>query len=219
MHIQKHDLLVGIYICCIAIAELMGSKTVPLFTIGSLHLTASVALLVIPLIFTINDVIVEVHGKERARSLVYTSLIVIAILLSMSLLATSLPPSARFAHDEAAYDSVFGKSARIAAASLAAFAFAELLDVWVFSKLRQKMGKRALWLRNNVSNFTSLFLDTIVFMTLAFYSFNKPFDANAAFLFGLILPYWLLKCAFSALGTPLVYWGVRWLKGERKVLA
>lgn len=215
MHIQKHDLLVGIYICCVAIAELMGSKTVPLFSIGSLHLTASVALLVIPLIFTINDVIVEVHGKERARSLVYTSLIVIAILLGMSLLATSLPPSARFAHDEAAYDSVFGKSARIAAASLAAFALAEVLDVWIFSKLRKQMGKQALWLRNNASNFSALLVDTVVFMTLAFYSFNKPFGANVSFLIGLMLPYWLLKCASSALGTPLVYWGVKWLKKDK----
>ena len=158
---------------------------------------ASVALLVVPLLFTINDVIVEVHGKERTRSVVFSGLIIIAVLLVMSLIATHLPPSQRFMADEAAYDNIFGKSARIAAASLIAFAFAELLDVWVFSKIREKLGKKALWLRNNVSNFSAQFIDTVVFMSLAFYAFDKPFGANVISLVGLIIPYWLLKCFMS----------------------
>lgn len=216
MNIRKFDLLVAIYICCIAIAELMGAKTVPLFAVGGLQLSASVALLVIPLLFTINDVIIEVYGKKRARSVVYCGLIVIGILLVMSLVATHLPPSQRFAGAEAAYDTIFGKSARIAAASLIAFALAELLDVWVFSKMRQKMAGKALWLRNNLSNFSAQLIDTVVFMGLAFYAFDKPFGANAAFLIGLIIPYWLLKCSMSVIETPFVYAGVRWLRNGKK---
>jgi queuosine precursor transporter len=214
MKIQKIDLLVAIYTGCIAISELMGAKTVPLFTLGNIHLTASVALLVVPLLFASNDIVVEVHGKERARSIVFSGLIVIALLLGMSLLATNLPASPHFAHDEPAYDTVFGKSARIAGASLAAFALAELLDVWVFSKLRQKLGKRALWLRTNVSNICAQSIDTAVFIVLAFYAFGTSFTSNVGFLVGLILPYWLLKCCVSALETPLVYLGVTWLRGS-----
>lgn len=214
MKIRRFDLLVAVYICCIAIAELMGAKTIPLAAIGDFHLNASVALLVVPLLFTINDVIVEVHGKERARSVVFCGLIVIGLLMVMSLIATQLPPSSRFMADEAAYDTIFAKSARIAAASLVAFALAELLDVWVFSKIREKMGKKALWLRNNVSNFAAQFIDTVVFITLAFYAFEKPVGANAVFLLGLIIPYWLLKCFMSVVETPFVYLGVRWLRGD-----
>jgi uncharacterized integral membrane protein (TIGR00697 family) len=214
MKIRKFDLLVALYVCGIAIAELMGAKTVPLFTIGGVHLTASVALLVVPLLFTINDMIVEVYGKERARSVIYCGLIVIAVLLGMSLLATSLPPSSRFAADEAAYDTIFGKSARIAAASLIAFALADLLDVWVFSRLRAKLGQQALWLRNNLSNFCAQLVDTVVFMVLAFYAFDTSLAANASFLIGLIIPYWLLKCSMSVIDTPLVYAGVRWLRRD-----
>ena len=214
MKIRKFDLLVAIYICCLAIAELMGAKTVPLFSIGDFQLNASVALLVIPLLFTINDVIIEVYGKERARSVVFSGLIVITILLAMSLIATHLPPSERFMPDESAYDAGFGKAARLAAASLIAFALAELLDIWVFSKIREKLGKKALWLRNNVSNFSAQFVDTMVFMSLAFYAFDKPFGANAAFLIGLIIPYWLLKCFMSVIETPFVYLGVKWLRNE-----
>jgi hypothetical protein len=215
MTTSKMDFLVALYIFCIMVAELLGAKTFPLLAIGSFKLNASVAIFVIPLIFTINDVITEVYGKERARGVVRLGLMMIAGVMVTSLFFTMLPPSARFAGTEAAYDTIFGKSARIAAASLAAFALAEFADVFVFYRIRQALGKNKLWLRNNVSNFVSQLIDTTLFMTLAFYSFNLPFAANASFLISLIVPYWLLKCSVSVLETPFVYWGVRWLKKEQ----
>lgn len=216
MKIEKFDLLVAIYIGCVAISELMGGKTVPLGSIGGFSLHASVALLVVPLIFSISDVIVEVHGRERARSVVWAGLVVVAILMAMCLLATHLPPSSGFQSKNAAYSTVFGTSARIAAASLVAFACSELLDVWVFSKLRQKLAGKALWFRNNASNFVSQLVDSTVFLTLAFYAFGRPLGSNVGFLIGLILPYWILKCCMSVVETPLVYGGVKWLRTNKQ---
>lgn len=216
LKVQKFDLLVAVYIFCIAVSELMGAKTFPLFAIGTFKLNASVAIFVLPLIFTINDVITEVYGKERARSIIKSGLIVIFLILLFSLLATNLPASARFMVSEKAYDTIFGLSARIAAASLTAFALAEFMDVLIFVKIRKLLGKKALWLRNNVSNFASQFIDTSVFMFLAFYAFDKGFGDNFAFLTSLILPYWLLKCFMSVIETPLVYLGVNWLKKDQK---
>lgn len=213
--IVKFDLLISIYIFCIAVAKLMGAKTFPLVKIFGYQLNASVAIFVVPLIFTINDVITEVFGKERIRSIIRSGLVVIALILLFSLFATNLPPSTRFQRSEASYDAIFGLSARIAAASLTAFTIAEFLDVYIFVKVRVWLGKKALWLRNNASNFASQLIDTVVFMTLAFYAFNKPFADNLAFLFSLILPYWLLKCTMSILETPLVYLGVKWLKSDK----
>jgi uncharacterized integral membrane protein (TIGR00697 family) len=86
----------------------------------------------------------------------------------------------------------------------------------VFSKLRASLGKRGLWLRNNVSNFVSQLADSAVFLTLAFYAFGDSFGHNVSFLFGLLLPYWLIRCALSVVETPLVYLGVWWLKGDKK---
>ncbi|MBI2971358.1 MAG: queuosine precursor transporter [Candidatus Aenigmarchaeota archaeon] len=209
---KKFDMLVSVYVFCIAATELMGAKTFPLGEFFGISFNASVAILVLPLVFTINDIITEVHGKERARSVIMSGLLVVALILLFSLVATSLPPSTRFQKSEAAYDAVFGLSARIAAASLTAFAVAEFLDVIIFVRMRQAFGKKALWLRNNASNFISQFADTAIFMFLAFYAIDKPFSENAVFLFGLILPYWILKCLMSVLETPLVYLGVRWLK-------
>lgn len=209
--IEKMDLLVSLYIFCILVSELMGAKTFPLIT-APFALNASVAIFILPLVYSINDVVIEVFGIERARSIVRSGLITVAMVLGYSLLATSLPPSKRFGPSEAAYDTVFGLSARIAAASLSAFLIAEFTDLFIFQKIRKKLGAKSLWLRSNVSNIVSHFLDTVIFMTLAFYAVNRPFGDNAVFLWSLIFPYWLLKCSMSVITTPLVYWGVRWLR-------
>ena len=140
--------------------------------------------------------------------------IMIGFLLVFSLFATFLPPSNRFQNTEKAYDTIFQTSARIAFASLTAFAIAEFTDVFIFSKLRERLGKKSLWLRNNVSNFIAQFIDTVIFMTLAFYAFNTSFSGNLGFLISLILPYWLLKCFMSIIETPFVYLGVKWLKKD-----
>lgn len=216
LNIYKLDLLIALYIGCIAIAELMGAKTIPLVQFGWLNLNASVAVFVVPVLFSINDIVAEVYGPERTRSIIRSGLLVIGLILLFSLLATYLPPSTRFANTEEAYDAIFGKSARIAAASLTAFATAEFLDVLIFMKLRRRLGKQQLWFRNNISNIAAQLVDTVIFMSLAFYAFDKPLADNAAFLGSLILPYWLLKCALSVIETPFVYLGVSWLrKGEK----
>ncbi len=214
--IEKFDLLLAVYILCIALAELMGGKVFSIAQVGNFRLGASVAIFVIPVIFSINDIIAEVYGKERARSIVRTGIFMVFLIFLFSALAIMLPPSKRSPVPEEAYDAVFGKSLRIAGASLISFAIAELLDVLVFIRVKKAFGKSKLWLRNNLSNFISQFVDTVIFMFLAFYAFNRPFDDNFGFLLGIIIPYWLLKCALSVLETPFVYAGVKWLKSDIK---
>ncbi len=213
--IRKFDLVMALYIFGVMSAELMGTKTFPLTNFSWLHLNASVAIFVLPLLFTLTDVVVEVHGRARARSMVWSGLIVVALLFLYSLLVTHLPASHRFSSSEPAYDKIFSATARISAASLIAFTVSEFLDVAVFARLKQRMHGQALWLRNNVSNFISMFLDSLVFIFLAFYSFSEGFGSNLGFLFGLIIPYWLIKCVLSVVETPLVYLGVGWLRGPK----
>jgi hypothetical protein len=216
--INKFDLLVAFYTSCLVMAELMGSKTFPIINIFGYQLTTTVAIFLVPLIFTVNDVITEVYGKERTRSVIRSGLLMIAFIIVFATIATILPPSGRFAPFEEAYDTIFTKSIRISAASLTAFTIAEFMDVFIFVRVRKALGKSKLWLRNNASNFISQFFDTFIFMTLAFYSFQESFAENAEFLVGLILPYWLLKCFMSTVETPFVYLGVRWLRGSEKVV-
>lgn len=193
----------------------MGGKTFPVANLWGFRLNQSVAIFFIPLIYSINDIITEVYGKERTRSLIRSALFVVFLVFLSAIFFTYLPPSIRFQAKESAYDTIFGLSARFAAASLTAFALAEFLDVYIFAKIRQRLGKKSLWLRTNASNFISQFVDTVVFVTLAFYALNRPFGDNFTFLAGIILPYWLLKCFMSVIETPLVYLGVSWLKKDK----
>jgi uncharacterized integral membrane protein (TIGR00697 family) len=213
-NIRKMDLVVGLYIFGVITAEVFGSKTFRVTDFSWLHLNASVAVFVIPLLFTMVDAVVEVFGRERARSLVYTGLITIVLLIFYSALATHLAPSARYAGTESAFDKIFSSTIRISAASLAAFAVSELLDIAIFSRLRVKLNGKALWLRNNVTNFVSQFADSAVFLSLAFYSLSRPAGDNISFLWSLLLPYWLLRCALSIAETPLIYLAVNWLRGS-----
>lgn len=209
---NRFDVLVALYIFGVMVAELMGAKTIQLTDFHWMHLHASVAIFVMPLLFTITDVVNEVYGKAKARRLVRLGLMVVALQLVTAVLFTALPASARFQASEGAYDAIFGTSIRFAIASLLAFGIAEFMDVAVFSKVREALGKKQLWLRNNVSNFVSQFFDSAVFVILAFYTLGQPFGENLSFLISIIVPYWLIRCALSVMETPLVYVGVRWLR-------
>lgn len=209
---NKMDVLVGLYIFCIVAAEVMGSKTFPILTAGNFTLNSGVGLLFIPAVYIIIDIITDVLGKDRAKSVVRTGWLIIILLVFAAFIATSLPPSTRYAPNESAYDLIFTQSIRISIASLTAFVIANLTDIYVFSKIKAKTKEKKLWLRSNLANWISLFLDTAVFIILAFYSFDLSVSENASFLFSLILPYWLLKCLMSIIETPFVYLGVKWLK-------
>ena len=215
LKLEKFDLLVAVYIFCIVTSELLGAKTVPLADFGWIRFNMSVAILTFPLVFTINDIITEVYGKERTKSVIRAGLVVVALTFVFAGIATWLPASPRFADMEPHYDAVFMQSMRMSFASLTAFILAEFTDLFIFVRIRKALGAKALWLRTNVSNFLSQLLDTVVFMTLAFWNLQDPAMANIVFLTSLIIPYWLVKCAMSVLETPFVYWGVRWLKTEK----
>lgn len=213
--IRPADLVVALYIFGIMAAELMGAKTFVITHLGDYTLRASVAIFLMPLLFTLTDVVTEVRGRERARSMVLSGLVVILLLVFYTAFATALPPSARSASTEPAYDTIFHNSIRMSVASLVAFAASAFLDIAIFARLRQAMHKRALWFRNNTSNIISQFVDSAVFLTAAFYALNVGVSENITFILGLLLPYWLLRCAMSLLTTPIVYAGVRFLRGDK----
>lgn len=201
---NKVDLLHALYVAAIVAAELMGSK---IFTFWGIN--ASVAIFVLPLTFSINDLIFEVYGKKRTLSFVRSGLYILFFLVAFNLLALALPAADRFLDDNDAYKLIFSKSLRITVASLLAFWVSERLDVYVFSRFKERFQQHKFWLRNNFSNLFGLLVDTLVFMFLAFYE-----PGNFSFILSLVWPYWLLKFAFSAFGTPLVAWGIRWLQQE-----
>lgn len=215
LKINKFDLVVALYIFGIVTVNLMGAKVMPLGTWFGLPFNISVAIFLMPLLYTIIDVVSEIYGRERARSLIWSGLVVLILLVLFMMLATALPAANRFTAN-AAYQQIFGMSLRMALASVAAFACSELMDILIYVRLKQRTKGRMIWLRNNVSNFVSEFIDSMVFMMIAFYGvFASGLSQNAAVIFGLVLPYWIAKCIMSIIGTPVVYAGIAYLKKRR----
>ncbi len=204
---QKLTILTSIFVSSMITANLIGSKITTI-----LGINMSVSIFVLPLTFLITDAISEVYGKKKAQELVYGSMVSVILIMIVVALAVYLPPADRFTNNES-YVSVFSSSIRIMLASLIAFVLSQGHDIWAFDFWKKKTHGKFLWLRNNLSTFVSQFLDTTLFMFLAFYQMTPKFDV--AFVFSLIIPWWLIKVAFAFIDTPFVYGIVHWLKSGK----
>ena len=214
MKIKKLDLLISIYIAAICMAELMGGKVFQVtdqIQLFGKPISTSVAVFLLPLIASINDIVVETHGKKRMQSIMRSGFVVIAMIFIFTLVATLLPTATRSPIPGDVYNQVFQVAQRVAVASLTAFAISMALDVLIFARVREKLKRFGLWFRNISSNVVSQFFDTSIFMYIAYYNFTNP---NHDFLWSLIIPYWIYKCIVSVLIIPVVYLGVSWLKKE-----
>ncbi len=203
---NKTNFLLGLFVACLVTANLIGLK------VASFYLfEASVGILVFPVLFLITDIVEEVHGKQKAKEFVYIGLAALVIVLFITALAVLLPAASRSFVSDAEYSKIFGTTLRIFIASIIGFFFSQMHDVWAFNFWKNATKGKFLWLRNNASTIVSQFLDTTLFMFIAFYGLPK-FDV--AYTFALVIPYWIVKVLFALCDTPFCYVGVRWLKGK-----
>ena len=70
---------------------------------------------------------------------------------------------------DAAFSGIFGQSQAIIVASLTAFLLAQLLDVFIFHKIKKATGEKKIWLRATGSTLISQFIDSFVVLFIAFY--------------------------------------------------
>lgn len=202
---KKLLIALAIYLTSLFAANTLGLKLMP-FLFGS-HL--SVGVFSFPVVFLMTDVIGEVYGKKIAKLFVLTGFVSTALFIGYSFLSLAMPwsPDADWVHKS--YNTVFGMSVRIAIASLTAFIIAEYQDVISFFFFKKKFGEKMFWLRSILSNLWSQFLDTAIFMVIAFAGIY-----SIPTLVSIIITWWLYKVAMGALYTPLSYVGLRLLKGK-----
>ena len=114
------------------------------------------------------------------------------------------------AHDwpnQPAYETVFGATPRIVAASLLAYFSGEFCNSFVLAKMKIWTAGRMLWARTIGSTIVGEAVDTLIFYPLAFYGVWS--DAQ---LLEVMLTNYLLKCGWEALMTPMTYRVVSFLK-------
>lgn len=201
---RKTLTLLGIFVSALIIANLLGTKITTFFGIS-----VSVGIFAYPISFLCTDIIEEVRGKEVTKQFIKAGMIALVMMFAWVALSVYLPPANRYQLN-AEYTAVFSNSMRMIIASLVAFTIGQYHDIWAFSFWKKKTKGKFLWLRNNLSTIFSQFIDTTIFMFIAFYGISPKFDV--AFIIQLIIPYWLFKIAFAIIDTPLVYMGVKWLK-------
>lgn len=203
---RKILIALAIYLTSLMAANTLGLKIMP-FWFG-LHF--SVGIFMFPFVFLTTDVIGEVYGKKMAKLFVLAGFISTALFILFSVISLAAPwaEAGMWAHDS--YNTIFGVSLRIAIASLVAFAVAEYQDVIAFFFFRNLWGAKMFWLRSVLSNLWSQFLDTVLFMLIAFYGVYSN-----DILWKLILSWWLFKVAMGFLYTPLSYVGL-WLLREKQ---
>ena len=197
--LKKLVIALSVYLASLFAANTLGLKIMP-FLFGS-HL--SVAVFSFPVVFIMNDVIGEVFGKSVAKLFVLAGFVSTALFIGYSVLSIALPWSDEGAWVMAGYDQVFGLSVRIAFASLTAFLVAQYQDVLSFFFFRERMRIRSFWLQSLLSNVWSQFLDTVLFMMIAFAGVY-----SAKTLVSIIITWWLYKVAMGFCYTPLSYAGI-----------
>ena len=202
---KKVLIALTIYLASLFAANTLGLKIAPFI----LDLHVSVAIFSFPFVFLMTDVIGEVYGKKMARFFVRCGFIATALFLAYSFISISLPWAEAGLWAKDSYETIFGVTIRIAIASLVAFAIAELQDVYAFFWVKAKIGEKFFWLRSLISNIWSQFLDSAIFMVIAFYGVYSN-DA----LIRIIITWWLFKVAMGFLYTPLSYLGIKILRGK-----
>ncbi len=216
--------LSGIFITNALLAEIIGVKifsaesTVGLqpaqlqilgFTMG-FNLTAGAVIW--PVVFITTDLINEYFGKPGVKRISYLTALLILYSFVVIFMAMRLPPASwweQLADDQGnvynmdlAFNKILGQGQRIIVGSLAAFLLGQLVDVFVFQRLRRVTGNRWLWLRATGSTLVSQLVDSFVVLFVAFYG---VFSNDNIIAIG--ITNYMYKFAVAILLTPLIYAG------------
>lgn len=204
----KLSILYALFIGLLVGMNLLGGKITTLFGIS-----VSVGIFMVPLTFLITDIVEEVYDKHVVKNFIIWGVITLIIIFLYTALFVYLEPHERY-HLNTEYGQIFGLSLRMTIASIIAFVIAQFHDMLAFAWWKKKTKGKFLWIRNNFSTIISQAIDTLLFMTIAFYDITPKF--TFWFILSLALPYYLFKIWFAIIDTPFVYLGVKWLKGGKR---
>ena len=220
-------ILSGIFLTNAIIAEIIGVKIFSLeYTLGfepaklnmfggfvlDFDLTAGVVIW--PVVFITTDVINEYFGKKGVRKISFLTAFLIAYIFVIIFLVTKLAPATFWLDLNSkdmdgnpfninyAFQTIFRQGLGIIIGSLTAFLIAQLLDVFIFQRLRRVTGKKMIWLRATGSTLVSQLIDSFIVLWIAFYVFGN-WPMSEIFAVGTIN--YIYKFSVAILLTPVLY--------------
>ncbi|HSF53775.1 MAG TPA: queuosine precursor transporter [Algoriphagus sp.] len=169
-----------------------------------------------PIVFITTDIINEYFGKKGVRKISFITAVLIAYVFVVISVVTVLVPADFWLDVNSqtptgdgfdinyAFNTIFRQGLGIIIGSLTAFLLGQLIDVYVFQKLRAVTGSRMIWLRATGSTLISQFFDSFVVLGIAFYVFGN-WSISQIIAVGIIN--YTYKFTVAILLTPLLYLG------------
>lgn len=206
-------ILAGLFITNVVTAELISNKLIEIplaFSIGDTTFgpyTTIVGILPWPIVFLLTDLLNEFYGKKAVQKLSWiTSGLIgycfIIVGISLNIPAVEIPNSTLA--DNKSYSLVFGQAQMVIIGSILAFLFSQLLDAFVFEKIKNKTGNKFVWLRSTGSTVLSQLIDSYIVLYIGFV---LP-GALTFEQFMIIAPTnYILKLLIAIALTPLIYVG------------
>ena len=174
----------------------------------------TVGMLPFPITFLITDLLTEYFGKKAARKTTYVAFamaVLAFILISIGRKFPILEGIPGTATGEA-FENIFGSATLMYIASLVAFLFGSLLDIFVFSIFKRMTGGKMVWLRTTGSTIISQMFDSLLVTWLFFWAFPTMLGQPAAdihFVVRTAFTGYILKFVIAVGLTPGIYLG-RW---------
>lgn len=148
----------------VCIAGVLGNKQVSL---GPLAVEAGIFPFL--LLVILSSVVAALHGKKIADRLVQFGFIPLIGSILLTLLVLALPPSPKMDGKYLdAFNVMMGQTPRIWVAGIIAYGTSQLLNVYLFDRLKGSVGKYVA-VRGAIAAVLSQIVDTLLFVTIAFY--------------------------------------------------
>jgi len=156
-------MLTGIlFATCLLISNILASK---IMMIGPWSAPAGV--LIFPLAYIINDVLVEVWGYRKTRLIIWAGFgvnVIAVLFFSIGIAVTAAP----FWQNQEAFATVLGSTPRIVAASMLAYLLGSFLNAYVMSRFKVITKGKGFSTRAILSTIVGEGADSILFISIAF---------------------------------------------------
>lgn len=199
-----YTIITALFITAYLTANLMAVKII---AIGPLAIFDA-GTIIFPLSYMLGDVLTEIWGYRAARRVVLLAIFCNLILVGFTALGLMLPVPTYGQTMSDAYGVIFGYVPRIVLASVIAFLAGELINAKLMVRIKAWTAGKHFWLRTIGSSIVGHFIDTTLFVTIAFAALSPWRD-----IVSMILIQYVVKLGIEALGgTPLAYAAVAWLR-------
>lgn len=202
-NVSRLFMCIGIvFVTCLLLSNLIAGK---MWAVTE-NITLPAAVILFPMTYIIGDVFTEVYGFKKARTVIWLGFGCSFFAVCIYLLTIALPHPGYW-ENQSAFEAVMGTTPRVALASFSGYLFGEFSNSILLSKLKVATKGKRLWIRTILSTVVGEGLDSVIFITIAFWG-----TMDNSVVLNMILFQYLFKVGYEVLFTPVTYLVVKAVK-------